>query len=128
MISPPAGIVPLAATLLILSFSTMTTASAIVPCPSHSFPNFTALVAAVALSATASKKARTRMHKRSAEMLVESRIDCPPVAFSRHCHNFRVRESTSARQKVRSTRSAVGQLLDRIPPDRPPEMLLSKLL
>src|ERR1700687_5459241 len=103
----------------------MTTALTIVPCPSHSFPNFTALVAAVALSATASEKARTRMQKRSAGMHVESRIDCPPVVLARLPQPPRSRKHVSA-QKVKSMRSVLsadcstgGQR------PKPPEMLLS---
>src|SRR5262245_4818025 len=74
----------------------MTTALAIVRWPSHSFPNFTALIAAVASNVTANEKTRTRAQKRSAGAHVERRIDCPPVTFSRDCHNLHFGESKSA--------------------------------
>src|ERR1700757_2650297 len=78
----------------------MTTALAIVPCPSHTFPNFTALIAAVASNGTASEKARTRTQKRSAGMHVESRIDCPPVVLARLPQGPRSRKRVNA-QNVR---------------------------
>src|SRR5258706_6502315 len=51
MVSTPAGMRPLAATLWILSLSTMTTALGIVVWPSHNLPNLIALVAASAFAA-----------------------------------------------------------------------------
>src|SRR5580704_15119783 len=71
----------------------MTTALAIVLCPSHSFPNFTALVAAVALSEAASKKARTRMQKRSVGMYGESRIDVLPLPSRKIATKLHVHEA-----------------------------------
>ena len=69
--------------------------------------NFTALVAAVALSTTASEKATTRMQKRSAGMHVQSRIDCPPVVLARLPQPPRSRKHVSV-QEVRSIRGVTS--------------------
>src|SRR6516162_7647178 len=59
MTSAPAGALPFAATLRILSFSTTTSAFAITRWPSHNLPNLSALTAASASSETATRSATT---------------------------------------------------------------------
>src|SRR5258706_15701008 len=75
MISAPAGMAPLAATLWILSLSTMTTAFAIVAWPSHNLPNLIALVAASAFRETAARQsARTNVPSRCMAPLAAGRL------------------------------------------------------
>src|ERR1700677_3706328 len=67
MVCTPAGIAPLAATLRILSSSTITTAFAITRWPSQSLPNLMALVAAAALKQTASDNVHQNLALRNIE-------------------------------------------------------------
>src|SRR5882672_4638911 len=83
MISAPAGMVPLAVTLRILSLSTMTTAFAIVAWPSHNLPNLIALVAASAFADNARQSARTNVPSRSMAPLPRF-LEC--VYEQHRCH------------------------------------------
>src|SRR6266567_1727001 len=74
MISAPAGMAPLAATLWILSLSTTTTALEIVAWPSHNLPNLIALVAASAFADKARQSVRMNVPSRSMAPLAAGRL------------------------------------------------------
>src|SRR6266850_3694184 len=94
MTSAPAGARPFARTVVILSFSTTTTALLMTLRPSHSFPNLMAFVAAIALIDTVSKKIiRNNLTRTRIPLLpdldVLSQVVCADVGGEDGAHTIR---------------------------------------